>query len=222
MVAILGHRGASAHAIENTLDAFVLALDRGADGVELDVQLSADGEVVVFHDELLDRLAVGVSGGVGERPWSALETVELRGGAAIPRLADVLGALPERAIVNIEIKSFGEAETDRRLCAAVAEVVGRRSHVVCSSFSVEVVETLIALGLPEPTLVVDEPSRAAVPFVRALGATGVHLSDRIVTPQLVRGLLGAGLVVGVWTVNDRRRRGVLTELGVARIITDDP
>lgn len=223
MVAILGHRGASAHAVENTIEAFVLAMERGAHGVELDVQLSADGEVVVFHDETLDRLAETASGPLRDRAWSELRRVPLRDGAAIPRLEDVLRALPPESIVNVELKSFGNVSADRQLCEAVARVVHGRSMTVCSSFSVDIVRSLVASGMPEPTLITEDPGRTTRPdFLAALGARGVHLWDGIAQEGLIGELLAADLTVGVWTVNDLERRRELTELGAGRIITDSP
>lgn len=221
--AVLGHRGASALAVENTLDAFTLALERGADGVELDVQLSADGEVVVFHDQDLDRLAVDQTGPVAARTWNELAAVRLRDATSIPRLGDVFEALPARAIVNVELKSFGDASADRRLCQAVAPIVAGRARVIVSSFSVDIVRQLVAAELPEPTLIVEGPAPHATPEgLAALGASGLHLWDRLVEPGAVDALLHAGLAVGVWTVNDRERRGALVDLGVTRIITDEP
>lgn len=226
--AILGHRGASALALENTLEAFALALDRGADGVELDVQLSADGEVVVFHDRELDRLVLGESGPVRARTWKELSAMRLGDGAngdgaSIPRLHDVLEALPAHGIVNVELKSFGDPKHDLVLCEKVAPLVAGRERLVLSSFSLEIVRRLVADGLPEPTLIIEQPRDEAQPGALAdLGVRGLHLWDGLVEPGAVEALLGDGLAVGVWTVNDLERRRALVDLGVTRIITDDP
>ena len=107
---ILGHRGASRDAPENTLAAFELALAQGADGVELDARLCGSGEVVVFHDQRLERLT-GATGKVADTPWSALKALEVRAGppgsapGRIPLLAEVLAGLPRTALINVELKS---------------------------------------------------------------------------------------------------------------------
>ena len=107
---ILGHRGASSDAPENTLAAFLLALQQGADGVELDARLCHSGEVVVFHDERLERLTGG-RGRVADTSWDELSQLEVRSGksgvapARIPLLLEVLEALPRTAFVNVELKS---------------------------------------------------------------------------------------------------------------------
>src|SRR5262249_21653225 len=109
-VRILGHRGASSDAPENTLPAFRLALEQGADGVELDVRLCGSGEVVVFPDGRRERLT-RAAGRVADTPWSVLSGLEVRAGppgapaGRIPLLAEVLEALPRSSFVNVELKS---------------------------------------------------------------------------------------------------------------------
>src|SRR5512138_1617646 len=124
---VLGHRGASADAPENTLAAFRLALAQGADGVELDVWRCATGEVVVAHDEDARRVA-GVDLRIRDAPLAALRALDVGawkgdrfGGERIPLLAEVLEALPG-AVVNVELKAAGR---DVRLAAAVARVIAQ-------------------------------------------------------------------------------------------------
>src|SRR5512140_2542862 len=123
--AIIAHRGASADAPENTLAAFRLALELGADGVELDVWRCATGEVVVHHDEDTRRVA-GAALLVPDAPLAALRALDVGAwkgerfrGERIPLLAEVLAALPA-AVVNVELKSRGR---DVRLAAAAARVL---------------------------------------------------------------------------------------------------
>ena len=108
---IIGHRGASAQATENTLAAFERAARDGADGVELDVLCCQTGEVVVFHDDDLSRLA--------DRPdrvagldLSFLRTVRLRGGGGIPLLDEAFEACGPTLLVNVELKSGGLFDLD--------------------------------------------------------------------------------------------------------------
>jgi glycerophosphoryl diester phosphodiesterase len=103
---ILGRRGASAHHTENTLEAFFAGRDAGADGIELDVQLCATGEPVVFHDADLGRLA-GRDDRIAHLPLAALRRVRLAGDCPISTLDEVLGALAAHKgfVINVEIKS---------------------------------------------------------------------------------------------------------------------
>src|SRR5512133_799359 len=109
---VLGHRGASAEAPENTLAAFRLAMEQGADGFELDVRRCATGEVVIVHDEDLSRVA-GAPLRVRDTPLAALRSFDVGAwkgegfrGERIPLLSEVLEALPA-AVVNVELKSEG-------------------------------------------------------------------------------------------------------------------
>ena len=111
MSIVLGHRGASGYAPENTLEAFKLAMDMGADGFELDVHLSKDGELVVIHDETVDRTTDG-TGFVGEMTLAQLKALDAWNhkegyqGARIPTLAEVYDLIRDTDhIVNVEIKT---------------------------------------------------------------------------------------------------------------------
>jgi glycerophosphoryl diester phosphodiesterase len=206
-VRILGHRGASSDAPENTLVAFQLALDQGADGVELDARLCGSGEVVVFHDPRLVRLT-GATGRVADLPWSALARLEVRAGPAgarpgrIPLLSEVLEALPRTAFINVELKS--EDWTGTRVAEAAGALLesGRhQDHVVVSSFDSR---CLFRLALAHPRLKrgllldPDRPQRvqrhlllrwwAATPCTRGRSA---HRGGR--APLARRGPRGRGL-----------------------------
>ena len=103
MVVKVGHRGAAGHEPENTLRSFRKALDLGADMVELDVHLCGTGELVVIHDETVDRTTDG-SGSVRDMPFHELRGLDAGKGERIPTLREVLDLLEGRAGVNIELK----------------------------------------------------------------------------------------------------------------------
>merc|ERR1712107_212553 len=129
---VLGHRGASARKLENTLSAFA-ACEGIADGFELDVRLCETGEVVVFHDDTLDRMA-GRPSLVRELSWRELSAVDLGDGQRIPTLCDVSTELPW-ALVNVEIKK-PPPQLARRWVTAVLDVVREtrsESRVLISS-----------------------------------------------------------------------------------------
>lgn len=114
---VWGHRGAMDFAPQNTLPSFLLAQDQGADGVELDVQLTKDGVVVVFHDARVDALTDG-RGPLAELPWTLVRKLDAGAhfgrswrGTGIPTLADVLEAMDPRMTVNIELKTSLSEET---------------------------------------------------------------------------------------------------------------
>src|SRR5207244_11566810 len=97
----VGHRGAPRERTENTLPGFLLALDRGADAVELDAHVTHDGEVVVHHDPTVKRQVIA------RTTWRDLSQIDLGNGDRIPRLREVLDAVGKRATVYIELKGIG-------------------------------------------------------------------------------------------------------------------
>ena len=115
--------------------AFSLALEQGADGLELDVMLCGSGEVVVCHDADLSRLA-GDDRFVRSLPWEELSGISLRDGGKIPLLSEVLVDLPIQASINVELKIFGNAEVIP-LCRAVTRCLRKyagKRQIVISSF----------------------------------------------------------------------------------------
>ena len=140
---VFAHRGASGYAPENTLEAFLLAIEQGADGIELDVQLSKDGVPVVIHDETVDRVT-GQSGFVKDFTLQELkEMVVLRErfakyrDARIPTLREVLDAVrPSGIAVNIELKTgiYWYPEIEKKV-AAIVEETGMKDRVIYSSFN---------------------------------------------------------------------------------------
>lgn len=229
---IYAHRGASAHAPENTLEAFLLAREEGADGVELDAMVCGSGEVVVCHDPWLDRLA-GRSLCVNATPLTALEEVDVarhftawRRPARIPTLDEVLEALPD-LLVNIELKE--ERWTDQGLARKVAGIVARHraeERVTISSFNALELARIRAYAprLPAGYLFeAGDPTwrRSSLPAPLTL-AQAVHPEDALVTPARVRTWHLAGFRVATWTVDDPVRARVLAAAGVDALITNQP
>src|SRR5690349_2161152 len=173
---ILGHRGASADAPENTMRAFRLALEQGADGVELDVQPSADCVPVVIHDGTLDRTTDG-RGPVSALPWAEISRLRA-GGEPVPRLDEVAAWAGETgAWLNVEVKGGG---IEGRVLDVLhrAEVLER---TVLSSFVPEIVWELRRMAPPGTRVYLlterwDDEVRAGA---RALGVGGVCLHGEL-------------------------------------------
>lgn len=226
---ILGHRGARRRAPENTLRAFELALGEGADGVELDVRLDGTGEVVVFHDSDLSRVTGGKNRQrVDELSTSALRSVDLGDGQAVPLLSEVLRWTMERdALVNIEVKADGGRK--RALIAAlrarVQACAGVEPWLLLSSFHPGLV---LALSRALPGVGVCLLTHARERFLRGgagyrlLGALGVHPEWSLVNQKRVARLKQGGGLVGAWTVNDPEVAARLASWGVDLLISDVP
>ena len=229
---ILGHRGASSDAPENTLAAFRLALEQRADGVELDARLCGSGEVVVFHDERLERLT-GRSGRVADTPWTELARLEVRAGPAstspgrIPLLTEVLEALPRSAFINVELKSEDWPGTRVADAAgALLEAGKHEAHVVVSSFDPR---CLLRLALAHPRLrrgLLLDPDKPQLVqrhlTLPLLGRDAVHPEARQLTEADVQRWHAGGREVAVWTVDDPDLARRLAAWGVDTCITNRP
>jgi glycerophosphoryl diester phosphodiesterase len=228
---VLGHRGASAEAPENTLAAFRLAMEQGADGVELDVWRCGSGEVVVIHDEDSRRTAGGALR-VPEASLQALRALDAGGwkgerfrGERVPLLAEVLALLPGAA-VNVELTG---RRGDLRLAAAAATVIrraGAEGRVLVSSFDFRLLAAFRAAapGVPRGLLFeAGRPWRLRTALAsRRLRAAALHPEARLCTPARVRRWRARGLMVNAWTVDDPAEVERLAALGVTAIITNAP
>lgn len=228
---ILGHRGASADFPENTLEAFLGAAAQGADGVELDVMVCGSGELVVCHDERLDRLA-GLPWDVATTPWRKLKRVDVgsRLGfapARMPLLSDVFEALPERLVVNVELKC--EAVDDRGLSEKAGRYLtqaGLGHRVFVSSFNPL---CLVRLAKAFPALrrgFLIDPEKAWLPqaylWLPVAASTSVHPHASACTAERVNRWHAQGWQVATWTVDDATEARRLRALGVDWLITNRP
>ena len=223
---VLGHRGASALEVENTVAAFRAAIDAGADGVELDVRLCRSGEVVVFHDETLERLA-GHPDRVADLSWDELKQISLDGGRRIPTLLQVLMALPTTCLVNVEVKTE-KWSWPGRLVRATAEVVKRvgGDRVLVSSFDPKAL-VLMRQRSPETPrgLLCHQEQPAWLREARLwqlVSARAVHPQATLATSARVERWRRAGLASHVWTVDDVEQARHLARLGVDAIISNHP
>lgn len=222
---VLAHRGATAVAPENTVQAFVAASALGADGVELDVHRTADGGLVVHHDA--DAAGVGL---LAERTQAEIRAAR----PEIPTLDEALEACAGM-LVNVEVKNLpGDADYDpgEGVAAGVVEVLSRRGghdDVLVSSFNLESVNRVRDLDPSIPTgflVLVGMDPVDAVDVAHAHGHGAVHPDVR----ALVGGAAAAtvtrahelGMTVNVWTVNHEDEMRRLAATGIDAVITDVP
>lgn len=230
---VLGHRGASSTAPENTLAAFTRALADGADGVELDAWRCASGEVVVIHDEETTRTC-GERLVVPEAPLASLRRLDAGAwkgasfrGERIPLLAEVFEALPG-AIVNVELKAR-LGRPDQALAAAVARLIAEaraEERVIVSSFDFALLAAFrraaprVATGLLfEPAW--HRPVRVAL-ATAWLRPSALHPALALCTPARLAQWISAGRAVNVWTVDAPDAVARLTRAGVAGLVCNGP
>lgn len=229
---VIAHRGASRRAPENTLAAFRLASEMGADAVELDVRLSADGAVVVLHDLSLDRTTNG-TGSVSERSLAQLKALDAGAkfdprfaGEGIPTLDEVFEAEGKRGLINLELKNY-ESVFDR-LAEAVVKIVrqhGLERRVLLSSFNPFALRTArrLAPDVPRALLVWQGQKGLMQATLRRLTTYEVfHPQDSMTDRATIADQHARGRRVNVWTVNEVERMRELLLLGCDGLITDVP
>ncbi len=242
---LFAHRGASLKAPENTLPAFCLAEGWGVPYLELDVRSSRDGQIVVIHDDTLERTTNG-RGKVGAHTLDELKKLDagyhfsssggssfpFRGkGVCVPTLEEVLQACP-RAKVVIEIKQ-AEPPIEERVLDIVGRC-GRQADVLLASAHDRVLKRVRGLA---PQIATSFAAGEVGEFIERVYAAGIdgytppapalqippeHQGLPLVTPETIRAAHALGVEVHVWTINDPQEMWRLLELGVDGMMSDDP
>jgi glycerophosphoryl diester phosphodiesterase len=231
---IIAHRGSSTQAPENTLAAFALAADQGADAIELDVTLTRDGQVVVIHDDTLDRTTNG-RGRVDQLSYAEIAQYDAGtkfdsgfAGERVPLLSQVFEAAGRRMLINVEIKSSTVRSTG--LEAKVINLIRRHGlieRVLVSSFNplaliaIKHAESRLACGLLYSP---DDPiflSRAwLAPLIPHLDAR--HPKANTVAPNGVKRIHARGQKINVWTIGTAAEAQAQAAAGVDGLIGNDP
>jgi glycerophosphoryl diester phosphodiesterase len=242
----LAHRGASARAPENTLEAFRLAVEQGAGGLELDVHATRDGEIVVIHDATVDRTTDG-SSAVADMALDELRrldagyrfspdgglTFPYRGrGLRIPTLAEVYEEFPDvRVNVDIKERRAGAEEAVlqviRRAVAEARTLVASNDHAVVRRFRRASGGRIPTASSRREIAAFYLMSRSRLealgrPAYEALQVPVEHRGIELVTPRFLRAAHSRGVRVDVWTINDPGEMRRLLDHGVDVIMTDRP
>jgi glycerophosphoryl diester phosphodiesterase len=230
---IFGHRGACAHAPENTLASFRLAVEEGADFIELDAKLSKDNQVMVIHDPTVDRTTNG-KGKVNELSLTELKTLDAGShfdtkfaSEKIPTLDEVFKAVGQKIYVNVELTNYSSKNDN--LIALVAEVVKANQmeeRVIFSSFLPKNLVNIHRLVPQAPTAILCLSglygllSRSFLMLGTSPAMVHPYLMDT--TAALVKREHRRGRRVHVWTVNEKSDIDHMIEIGVDGIFTDNP
>jgi glycerophosphoryl diester phosphodiesterase len=212
-----GHRGCKGPAIENTMEAFEAAFEVGAHGIELDVQLSAEGIPVVVHDDSPARTH-GLRGFVHTIDAQTLNLV------GIPTLEAVLSTFWSKGYINIEIKNPEATAAVVQLIQKYYSVQAQQeARVLVSSFHEEVLQTAfdmdpnIALGILTASSV-----ERAMELAHEIQVYAIHPAAELCSAIVVDQIQAAGYKVFPWTVNEPEHMMTLKQWGVDGLITDEP
>jgi glycerophosphoryl diester phosphodiesterase len=221
---VIAHRGASGCRPENTLPAFALAVEQGADMIETDLHRTRDGAVVVTHDEELAGL--GGHGGVDDATLAQVRALDAGGGERVPTLEEALDAFGPRIAFNLELKRGVRGEHPGLEGAALVAVErrGLLARTLFSSFYDPVLHRLrdlcreARIGL----LLSRRFPDGALARARSLGAEALHPEASLVDGELVRAAHGEDLAVYAYTVDDPDAMRRLLDLGVDGLFTNYP
>jgi glycerophosphoryl diester phosphodiesterase len=211
----IAHRGASGYEHENTLAAFQKALDINVAGIELDVHLSIDKEIVVIHDETIDRTTNG-KGFVKE--YSALKLKEF----GIPKLTEVLNLVNQACFVNIELKGVNTVKyTVELIQYYIVNKNWNYDDFLVSSFDWNMIEEVQLLN-PQIRIgvITEESVDAALAFAEKIKAYSIHPDYRLLSQHNVTLMQKSGFKVYPWTVNSIKDIQKVKSLNVNGIISD--
>ncbi len=222
---VIGHRGAAALRPENTMAAVLKAIEDGADWVEIDVQETADGEVIVAHDSDFMKLA-----GVNLKVWDVTmdDVADIDIGSwfgpeyaseRTPTLREVLEAAKGRSKVIIELKYYGHDVDLENRVATIVEEMGMQDDIATMSLKYPAVQKMKAL---RPEWRAGVLAATAVGNLSGLDGDFLAVNAAMATPGLIRSVHAAGKDLYVWTVNDPLQMSALASMGVDGLITDRP
>ncbi len=226
-VAIIAHRGASAVAPESTRAAIREAIRARADMIEVDVQMTRDGRLVVFHDDRLERTTTG-AGRLTAKSAATLARLDC-GSWFHPRFADqrilsvaqLFRIVPPRIVLNLELKRSRNAGLLLRNIHSLIRRVGRSRSLLISSFEPRLLAGLRRTRLRRALICRRQPTRVLEQAIR-LRCWAWHPRQDVVTPQHIARAHAAGLRVHVWTVDHLRLARRLIAWGVDGLFTNDP
>jgi glycerophosphoryl diester phosphodiesterase len=219
----IGHRGAKGYEPENTLIAFQKAIDLQVDLIELDVHLSADGELMVIHDETIDRTTAG-KGAVNQFSVLVLKQFKMEKGQRIPTLSEVLNLINQKCKVNIELKSYETADKVVDLIEKfIADKYWNYNQFIVSSFDwnalqqVAFLNSAIRIGV-----LTEENLDLAFAFAKFIQASSIHPDYHLLTAENTAKLQEKGFQVFPWTVNEPEDIKKIKSFNVNGIISDFP
>lgn len=219
----IGHRGAKGYEAENTLLSFQKSIDLGVDGIELDVHISSDGEIMVIHDEKVDR-TTDSKGFVTDFSLNELKSFRINETHAIPTLKEVLDLVNQKCFVNVELKGNGTAKP---IVALLEEYILEKnweySHFIVSSFDWNALKEVRSLNSKIPIGILTHTDLdLAKAFAKFIEAEAIHPHFHLLTKENTKQIQESGQLVFPWTVNEIEDIQKMKSFKVNGIISDFP
>ncbi|MBO9583336.1 MAG: glycerophosphodiester phosphodiesterase [Flavobacterium sp.] len=219
----IAHRGAKAYEPENTLQAFQKALDLHSDGIELDVHLSADGHIIVIHDETIDRTTNG-EGLVNTFSLSELKSFLIDEKFQIPTLNEVFDLVDKKCLINIELKGLGTAPKVVWIIEQyISEKKWNYNNFIISSFDWNMLQETSSLNPNIPIGVLTEENiETALAFAESIKAKAINPDFQLLNKENVQQIQEKEFLVFPWTVNSEEDIQKVKSYKVNGIISDNP
>ena len=220
---VIGHRGAMGYVAENTIPSIEKAIELGVDGIEIDIFKCASGELVVFHDFMLDKLT-DLTGKIEEKSLDSLKKAKVLGAYQIPTLNEVMNLIDGRLILNIELKGSETAiPTNDLLREYFKKSSWNPSKIIISSFKWDELNLFYNLNKEVPIAVLtDGDPLAALPFAKKVKAYAINPKYSLLTKTNSKIIKDEGIKLFPWTVNELDDIKFMISLGVDGIITNFP
>ena len=224
-VMIIGHRGAMGHITENTIPSINKAMELGVDGIEIDVFKCKSGELVVFHDERLERLT-NSSGFIESLELDSIKNIIVLDKYRIPTLEEVLKLIDGQVKLNIELKGYGTASPTNHLINQYNNKGGwTEDKFIISSFKWDELEKIRELNMTIPIAVLVNSNVNpidALPFAKKINAIAINPYFKDLNQKNIEKIQSTGLKVFPYTINELDDIERMIKLGVDAIITDYP
>jgi glycerophosphoryl diester phosphodiesterase len=228
---IIAHRGFSSRAPENTMAAFLAAIEFGVDGLELDVHCSQDGEVVVCHDETVNRTTNG-KGNIRDLTWDELRQLDAGdwydpkfAGERLPRLNEVLQEVKRAGIlINIELKTdiFSYPGIEEQVIQLLKQFDLIEPCIISSFNHYSLVRVSRICPKLKTAILYSESLFNPWKYAREIGVTALHPKYHSVSPELVANAKQNGIIVNPWTINEPHLIRQMIACGVNAMITNYP
>lgn len=220
---VIGHRGAMGHETENTLASIQKAMDLGVDMIEIDVFKIKSGEIVVFHDDTVDRLTNG-PGNIEDYNIINLKKLIVDGGHKIPMLQDVLKLIDNKVALNIELKGPGTADRVNFIMNNYIEQNNwSPANFLISSFNWDELREMREYNPTVAIAVLTEDNPLdAIPVAKELNAVAINPYFKRLDMEVADEIRDAGFKIYTWTVNEPQDIEAMKQIGVDGIITNFP
>ena len=222
-VMIIGHRGAMGHIAENTIPSIKKAMELGVDGVEIDVFICKTGELVVFHDEKLDRLT-NSSGFIESLELDSIKNILVLDKYRIPTLEEVLQLIDGQVKLNIELKGYETASPTNHLINQYINKGGwTDDKFIISSFKWDELEKFRSINkIVSIAILTEFDPIEAIPIAKKLDALAINPNYKSLNEDNINEIHANGFKIFPYTINEFSDIKRMIELGVDAIITDYP